>query len=288
MANTRELRRRIKSVKNTAQITKAMQMVAATKMRRAEAQAMAGRPYLQVVAKSLQKLFRSPQARSYQNPLLNSTEKGATGILLLSTDKSLCGALNANLLRFTHKFMQNIEHPVFYTVGKKGRNFVVKMSQELFADFENNDSVSFQEGAQMAKMMAASFLKGELKNAFIIYPHFISALTQEPRASQLLPLDKKAFTEVELENEGSEDYLLEPKAQDLLDYLITHFYETTTYQALLETKASEHSARMLAMQNATDNAKELAGDLNLLYNQTRQASITNELLEITSAVAALE
>lgn len=284
MANTRELRRRIKSIKSTAQITKAMQMVAATKMRRAQNQALAGRPYLEALHSSLSHLIK--EVKELNSPLLQPSSAPSTGILLLSTDKSLCGALNANLIRFAINFERQTQNPIYYSIGKKGRNFVVKTGKSLSADFENEDLVAFAKAATIARMFITSFLKGELGEVYIIYPHFVSTLTQEPRAIKILPISEVEV--VESQETFAPEFLLEPKPADLLDYLLNHFIQTQLYQTMVETKASEHSARMIAMQNATDNAKDLVSDLQLAYNQTRQAAITNQLLEITSAVAALE
>lgn len=289
MPSTRELRRRIRSVKNTAQITKAMQMVAATKMRKAQLRAMAGRPYLQALQISLSRLLEGIDLSKY--PLLVPSASTKTGILLLSTDKSLCGALNTNLWRFTQQFIQEKSEPIFYSMGRKGREYIVKTGKNLTSDFENKDLVTFSESVNLAAILSRSFLAGELKEAYVIYPHFVSALTQEPKALKLLPIDQgiiEANKAEVLSGQPNGEYLIEPDKESLLGYVLKHFVETSVYQTILETKASEHSARMMSMQNATDNAKELASDLQLTYNQTRQAAITNELLEITSAAAALE
>ncbi len=296
MANTRELRRRIKSVKNTAQITKAMQMVAATKMRRAQNQALSGRPYSDNLNSILDQLI--PRIEQGTHPLLRENSAGKVGVLLISTDKGLCGALNTNIFRVATNLIKENKDADFYTLGKKGRQFIVKMGQNLIADFENSDTVTFRQATQIAKLAITAFLKSEIKEFHIIYPDFVSTLRQEARVIKLLPVDFVELSKVltsSLENKSDKqpntttnEVLFEPNVDSLLDYILTHFVETKIYQALLETKASEHSARMMAMQNATDNAKELVGDLTLNYNQTRQQGITNELLEITSAQAALE
>ncbi|EKD90622.1 MAG: ATP synthase gamma chain [uncultured bacterium] len=306
MANTRELRRRIKSVKNTAQITKAMQMVAATKMRRAQSQALSGRPYSQTLNQALTQLL--PRIESGLHPLLQSNDASKNGIILLSTDKGLAGALNTNLFRAALNFSKDHKDIDFFTQGKKARQFAAKLGKNLVADFENPDTVTFRQAIQISKVVVDPFLKGELKEVYLIYPDFVSTLRQEPKVIKLLPIDieaLKSFINIQLENTahprgeskviskdhlggGHQDFLFEPNLNDLLDFILIHFIQTKIYQALLETKASEHSARMMAMQNATENAKELVGDLTLSYNQTRQESITRELLEITSALAALE
>jgi F-type H+-transporting ATPase subunit gamma len=290
MANTRELRRRIKSVKNTAQITKAMQMVAATKMRRAQNQAVGGRPYSLNLSSTLQRFLNLVQLDFHKFLQPNNSEKGT--VIILSTDKSLCGALNTNLFRMLTQSDLLSSDNNFITVGKKGRNFIAKMGKSLIADFENFDTITFRTATQLSKIIIDSFLTGEIGQAYITYPHFGSALTQKPTKLRLLPIKKEdiiEFLNEEVRKENStNEFLFEPNIPVLLDFVLTHYLQIKIYQALLETKASEHSARMLAMQNATDNAMELVEDLNLTYNQTRQGQITKELLEITTAQAAME
>lgn len=292
MANTRELRRRIKSVKNTSQITKAMQMVAAAKMRRSQDQATAGRPYSQNLALSLARLL--PKVNLEAHPLLKQNESKTEGVVLLSTDRGLVGALNTNLFRM----VSTANYPKetnFYTVGKKGRVFIVKMEKALKADFDNADLVTFRQAKQLAKLLMDSFKLGEVGGVSLIYPHFVSTLKQEPRKVKLLPIDVasllESLPEEEVKSSSEEndsEFLFEPNADSLLDYLLIHHLEEQIYQAMLETKASQYSAQMIAMKNATDNAKELVEDLKLTYNQTRQAAITTELLEITTAQVAME
>lgn len=280
MANTRELRRRIKSVKNTSQITKAMQMVAATKMRRAQLQALSGRPYSQALGFALSQLI--PNTASEVHQLLDSNTSTQIGVILITTDKSLCGALNANVLRLGSSFIKEKKNLSFFTIGKKGRNFIVRTGSNLEADFENLEIVTFRQASQIARIVTTYFLENKLGEVYLIYPDFVSTLRQEPKLVRLLPIS------VEEEEKQSLEFIFEPNVTELLDYILNHYIETKVYQALLETKASEHSARMIAMQNATENANELVADLQLTYNQTRQEGITRELLEITSASAALE
>lgn len=282
MANTRELRRRIRSVKNTSQITKAMQMVAAAKMRKAQNQALGGRPYIENLAEALGRLL--PRVDTEAHPLLSGNGCNKTGVVLLSTDKGLVGPLNTNLMRLVLASQVSPGSVVFYTVGRKGRSFVVKTGKGLAADFENADLVSFRQAVQLSKMITEAYLVGELGEVYLIYPHFVSTLKQEARKVKLLPID---IVHLGGGVPGSE-FLFEPNVDSLLDFILIHHIQNTIYHGLLETKASEHSARMMAMQNATDNAKELVEDLTLTYNQTRQAAITNELLEITTAQAALQ
>lgn len=328
MANTRELRRRIKSVKNTAQITKAMQMVAATKMRRAQNQALSGRPYSETLNNSLSNLL--PKVEPESHPLLTSNGVVQTGVVLLSTNKALCGALNTNLFREVQGFMsgnktsrhserseeslanasitgtspeiprssRNDNFRIF-SVGLKARNFAVSNNFTLEADFENTEVVMFARAKKIANLLIQAYLEKVIGEVYLVYPHFVSTLKQEPRIVKLLPIsvipgDKPGIqNNKELDsrlrgNDNMTEYLFEPNANQLLDFVLTHQIETQIYQALLEAKASEHSARMMAMQNATDNARELVEELNLTYNKTRQDAITAELLEITSAGLALE
>jgi F-type H+-transporting ATPase subunit gamma len=171
MPNTRELRRRIRSVKNTAQITKAMQMVAATKMRKAQNQAMAGRPYNLTLNEAMTLLL--PKLKDNNHPLLKEQTKGNSAVLLLSTDKALCGSLNTNLFRATLNFMKDQKNTVFYTLGKKGRQFCVRSGYDLAADFENSDLVTFRTASQIARLVTKSFLSSEIKELYIVYPDFV-------------------------------------------------------------------------------------------------------------------
>lgn len=311
MPNTRELRRRIKSVKNTSQITKAMQMVAATKMRKAQLQALTSRPYTQILFNALGATL--PRIKEIKHPFLVGNDSKVTGVLLLTTDKSLCGALNTNVFRACHNLIKTsppaggeqraTSNLVFYTAGKKGRQFLDKLGQKVIADFENHELISFRLASQIARLISKSFLNAEINEVFILYPDFVSTLRQEPKLVKLLPMDidsvlssLKEAGEIMKSNKSTppqqsqkpSEFIFEPTAEGLLDYILTHNLEVQIYQSLLETKASEHSARMIAMQNATNNAKELVEDLQLSYNQIRQSSITTELLEITSAQSALE
>lgn len=289
MANTRELRRRIRSVKNTSQITKAMQMVAATKMRKAQLQAENGRPYSQLLNLFLVRL--TPNIHPNFHPFLRENDAKNIGIILLSTDKGLVGALNTNLLRLINTYSKDKPNVVFYTIGRKGRQYLVNTGKELAADFESQEVTTFRQARQLARVIKEAFLAGQLRQIFLAYPHFVSTLRQEPKLVKILPIEGVVDPQEQVKESKVASYaqfLFEPNPDELLEYVLGHSIETRIFQALLEAKASEHSARMIAMQNATDNAKELVQDLTLTYNQTRQQAITNELLEITTAGAALQ
>lgn len=297
MPSARDLRRRIKSVKNTAQITKAMQMVSATKMRKAQNKTLSARSYWRSLLSAIVQVADKFDPTSHPLFLPNNSPKVA--VVVLSTDKGLCGSLNANIFRLLQgDFLESVkkEDIVYYTVGKKGRDFMVRTGRQLEADFPNPEAVNFLEAAKIRKFIMEVFLEEQVGKIFIVYPRFISTLRQEARAAQLLPISKEALVDV-LSLFGGDngengftksEMLLEPSAGEVLDYALIHLLETRIYQILLQSKASEHSARMIAMQNATDNAKDLVADLQLTYNQMRQDAITKELLEITSAGAALE
>jgi len=290
MPSTKEIRRRIKSVKNTSQITKAMQMVSATKMRKAQNQALDARPYTLTLNGVLATL--SGKVSQEAHPLLSSNTSSKVGVLLFTTDKGLCGALNSNLIR-TIQGSSELEGKeiTYYTVGKKGRDFIVRSGKNLEADFESQEKVSMSDAVAIRKLILPLFLNSDLGMVYLLYSDFISTLRQEPKLAMILPIDPsvmKSGSEVTPPGGMSSEFVFEPNPDSVLDYALTHMIDIQIYQALLETKASEHSARMVAMKNATDNAKDLVSDLSLTYNQMRQNAVTSELLEITSAQSALE
>lgn len=289
MANTRDLRRRIKSVKSTAQITKAMQMVAASKMKKAQNQALSGRPYSFNLSSAISRLL--PLIHREAHPFLTGNTATTSAVVLLSTNKGLCGALNTNLFRFLANSGMMSADTVFYTYGKKGRNFVARTGKNLQADFENLDVITFRQAVQMSKLLIDTYSNNEIKDAYLVYPGFVSTLQQVSVKVKILPIDLESVIagvqEEALETGTKSEYLFEPDPDKLLDYILLHYVRIRVYQSLLETKAAEHSARMIAMQSATDNALELVDDLKLTYNQTRQDAITRELSEITTASLAM-
>jgi F-type H+-transporting ATPase subunit gamma len=287
-ANTRDIRRRIKSVKNTAQITKAMQMVAASKMRRAQAAAVAGRPYSDLLNRVLKSIAPSIGG-DLSHPLLEVREGGKELVILISTDKGLCGALNTNLLKEAAKF--SAEKTIFIAVGRKGSQFLLRNKREVAAEFEMKDNFSFLDSKAVSKFALEKFMNGEVNRVTVVYTEFINTLTQIPRARTVLPVTDLHATLKEAAHAQTHgvaaDYVYEPESGSVLDVILPHFFHFQVYQMALDARASEHSARMVAMKNATDNAKSLIKDLTLEYNKIRQASITTELLEITTAQMAL-
>jgi F-type H+-transporting ATPase subunit gamma len=291
MASTRDIRRRIKSVKNTAQITKAMQMVAAAKMRKAQQGALAGRPYAELMNAVLAEV--SANIGDFTHPLLEKREVKKRCVIVVSTDKGLCGALNTNLLREVGKFDKNTT--VFITAGRKGSLFIARTKRPLAAEFTYKDAPLFSEARTISRFAQEMFLKGEVDQVDILFTNFVSTLTQKPEVRQFLPIGEIKGVDTELRGEGGNqalsksatEYLFEPDQASVLSAMLPHSLNFQVFQILLEAKASEHSARMVAMKNATDNAKQLIKDLTLEYNKIRQATITKELLEITSAAMAM-
>jgi F-type H+-transporting ATPase subunit gamma len=291
MPTTRDLRRRIKSVKNTAQITKAMQMVAASKMRRAQSAALAGRPYATLMNEVLAEV--TANAGDFSSPLLERRELKKRCVLVVSTDKGLCGALNSNLLREAARFDKDTT--VYVAAGRKGSQFIARTKRQLAAEFSYKDAPLFSEARAISKFVQDLFLKGEVDQVDILYTNFISTLAQRPQVMEFLPVGEVKGVEVGVEGEtsdtelkrGGTEFLFEPGADQVFSALLPHYLNFKVYQILLEAKASEHSARMVAMKNATDNANQLIKDLTLEYNKLRQANITRELLEITTAQMAM-
>lgn len=298
MANTKILKRRIRSAKNIAQITKAMEMVAASKMKRAQGQALSSRPYstkLQGVIASLMKSYKD-----FKHPLIQTNSSRKTTILLISTNKSLCGGLNTNLFRFLYEWCrQNQNQDIsFITVGKKGAEFVSRAGYNLQQDYSNlPEKLEFADTLTISRQLIQAYEQKEVGNVYIFYSDFVSTLVQKPQYRQLLPIDPNVLSQnIQLaENESiapakdtfliPKEYLIEPDARQILTWLIPYFIELEVYHFLLEGTASEHSARMVAMKNATDNAKEIVTDLTLTFNKARQAQITAEINEV--AVASL-
>jgi len=290
MASPRDLRRRIKSVKNTSQITKAMQMVAASKMRKAQQGALAGRPYAALMNTVLAEV--TANIGDFKHPLLEKHHTGKRAVILISTDRGLCGALNSNLMREAAKLDKATT--LYICAGRKGSQFIARTKRQLAAEFTYKDTPQFSEARAIAKFAQDLFTKGEVDGVDVLYTRFVSTLNQKHELRPLLPVGELQAVEAgmngdrtgaTLERTGVE-YLFEPSAGEVLGTLLPHYVNYLVFQMLLEARASEHSARMVAMKNATDNAAQLIKDLTIEYNKMRQASITNELLEIASAQMA--
>jgi F-type H+-transporting ATPase subunit gamma len=292
MPSTRDIRRRIKSVKNTAQITRAMQMVAASKMRKAQQTALAGRPYAQLMNKVLAEVTQA--AGDFVHPLMEQRAVRKQAVLLVTSDKGLCGALNSNLLREAAKI--DGANTVFITAGRKGAQFAARTRRKLAAEFSYKDTPQFSEARAITRFLCDLFRKGEMDKVDVLFTNFVSTLNQQPILRTLLPVGRIKSVSTDLAGEipetelvhGATEFLFEPSPAQVFEALLPHYLNFQVFQYLMEAKASEHSARMVAMKSATDNANQLIKDLTLEYNKMRQTSITNELLEISSATMALE
>lgn len=282
MNSPRDLRRRIRSISSTAQITKAMQMVAASKMRKAQLAALAGRPFVQV----LYRIQREATTRmqDFHHPLLERRDVRKRALILVGADKGLCGSLNSNLFRLAAEF--DPETTVFITAGKKASQFIVRSGRHLLAEFPYAETPTFAEARAMASFARDLFLKREVDQVQIAATRFVNTLTQHPLCLEFLPVGEiramkmpGARSEEELAADTTEA-LFEPSPEFLLSYLLSHYLDIYVYQVLLNAKASEQSARMVSMKNATDSAENLIKDLALEYNKLRQGNITKELLEI--------
>jgi F-type H+-transporting ATPase subunit gamma len=293
MPSTRDIRRRIKSVKNTAQITKAMQMVAAAKMRKAQQAALVGRPY----ADLLNQVLAQAASRTvvFEHPLMQSRSVKKRAVILVSTDRGLCGGLNGNLFREVTKLDKN-NTVTFITAGRKASQFIARTKRQLAAEFTYKDTPQFAEARAVSKFAQDLFLKGEADAVDILFTNFISTLVQQPKVVSFLPIGKiMAATagvnaparELPVSPAPVDTFEFEPDEETVLGSLLPHSLNFQMHQILLESKASEHSARMVAMKNATDNAQQLIKDLTLEYNKLRQSNITKELLEIATAQMAV-
>ncbi|MBK1792237.1 ATP synthase F1 subunit gamma [Persicirhabdus sediminis] len=302
MANLRDIRRRIKSVKNTAQITKAMQLVASAKMKKAQDQAISGRDY----AISLNKVLANLKSGDDElvHPLMDVREEGKHLVLVISTDRGLCGGLNANLQRkVTDIANAEGDNVDFVTIGRKLRQQLAKRQVNLVADFTVDDPVPFADSRPVAKFLTEQFLSGKYNKVTIAFNRFVTTMSQEPTLSKFLPIEAETLAErrayesvgkrgvikeTDKEEALSNDYIFEPGPDNVLNHLLPLYLGFHVYQTLVESRASEHSARMVAMKAATDNANTMIDELTLEYNKARQAAITAELLEITTAMKAME
>ncbi|MDD3178901.1 MAG: ATP synthase F1 subunit gamma [Opitutaceae bacterium] len=286
MASTRDIRRRIKSVKNTRQITKAMELVAASKMKKAQQAALAGRPYAELMTDMLAAL--ADRVDASKHPFLATRPIITRGILLITTDKGLCGPLNSNLF----KLITEIREPAKYVaIGRKGAQFLARTRRDLLADFTISDRVPFAQVKQVAEFMVKQYLDGVFDTVEILWPHFRNTLVQIPAQLPLLPLaslqrtvdDLRAQAGIPAARRDNREILFEPNPEVVLNALLPLYINREVYAHLLDAKASEHSARMVAMKTAKDNATKLLDDLTLEYNKARQAGITAEILEIAAA-----
>lgn len=290
MHSPRDLRRRIKSISSTAQITKAMQMVAASKMRKAQEAALAGRPFVRLLYRIQREA--TTHLGEFTHPLLEVREIRKRAIILIGADKGLCGALNSNLFRLATQF--DTQSTVFITAGRKAAQFVARTRRQLVAEFAYGDEPKFPEAQAIGAFARNLFLKKEVDQVQVVSTHFVNTLTQYPVSLEFLPIGeikalRPAAPEVAKFEEqlaaDTTETLFEPSPEAVMGYLLPGYLNIFLYQVMLNAKASEQSARMVSMKNATENAEGLIKDLTLEYNKLRQGNITQELLEIAGGQA---
>lgn len=287
MPSTREIRRRIRSVRNTAQITKAMELVAASRMRRAQQRVLASRPYaerMRAMLADLSSLTRNVEAGAF--PLLTARPLQRAMVIMITPDRGLCGSLPSNIIRRSVRFvLDEIGVPIsLVTIGRKGRDFMRRGGRDIAAEFTQlGDTPSMFDLSPVSRIAIDDYVSGRVDAVYVIYTRFFNTLNQRPELLKVLPVEAPTET-----SGNYRDFIFEPSPEAVLNHLLPRFVEVQIYQAVLDSIASEHSARMVAMRNATDNANQLIKDLTLTYNKARQASITKEILEIAGGAEALK
>lgn len=292
MASAREMRLRIRSVKNISQVTRALQAVSASKVRKAINALMGTRPYATKAWQVLRHIAGQPGRESLHPLLTKRAEVKNTLVVVISGDRGLAGAYNTNLVRFVFKQFGNYPTPVKYiAVGRKGRDLLIRRRYTVIADFSNIPAApTFADVSAIGRMAVEEFLSGRADEVYLVYTNFYNMVKQEPEIKKLLPLDVESEQEhaaLETSRKLAAAYLYEPAEREILDQIIPRFTALQVYQSVLESQASEHAARMVAMRNATDNALELVSELQLQYNKVRQQSITSDMLDIAGGAEAL-
>ena len=292
MAAGKEIRSKIKSVENTKKITKAMEMVAASKMRKAQERMRSARPYAEKIRNIAANLGKANP--EYTHPFMKTNEAKATGFIVVTTDKGLCGGMNTNVLRMVTTQLRELQgagvQSSAVAIGNKGLGFLNRVGARVVSHVTQlGDTPHLDKLIGPVKVLLDAYAKGEVNAVYLCYTRFINTMRQEPVVEQLLPLSA-AKMQAEANASGTKhgwDYIYEPDAQTVIDDLLLRYVEALIYQAVAENMASEQSARMVAMKAATDNAGSVIGELKLVYNKTRQAAITKELSEIVSGAAAV-
>jgi len=291
MAAGKEIRGKIKSVENTKKITKAMEMVAASKMRKAQERMRAARPYSEKIRNIASNLGKANP--EYTHAFMQANDAKATGFIVVTTDKGLCGGMNTNVLRIVTGKLRDLQAAgdtvQAVAIGNKGLGFLNRVGAKVVSHATQlGDTPHLDKLIGPVKVLLDAYAKGELKAVYLCYTKFINTMKQEPVVQQLLPLSASEM-DAQAKASGAHgwDYIYEPDAQSVIDDLLTRYVEALVYQAVAENMASEQSARMVAMKSATDNAGSVIGELKLVYNKTRQAAITKELSEIVAGAAAV-
>ena len=284
MADIRLIRRRIRGIQSTAKITRAMEMIATSKMRRAQERGLAGRPYSEKIYQVIADLAAIPQEGRLAHPLLQRRPVTKIAVVHITPDRGLCGGLHANINRKTASFILEQTVPItLIIVGRKGIDFMRRHGRDIRAEFTRlGDQPSLLDTLPISRIIVDDYTNGVIDLVYLVYAQFISTMLQRPILQQILPVEPAAIPAAQ-----NVDYIYEPSPNVVLGELLPRFVEMQVYHAILESIASEQSARMVAMRNATDNANEIIEDLTLMYNKARQEAITKELLDITGGAAAL-
>ncbi len=283
MASAKEIRTQIKAIQNTGKITKAMEMVAASKMRKAQDRVRAARSYAEGIRCAVGHLMNLPPDE-FQHPFLKQREQvKKVGVIVVSTDKGLCGGLNTNALKAALQLVKSQDVDVeAFTIGRRGGQFMRRIGVDMQGVIENiPDTPELKDVQGVVTLVMDRYQSGDLDEVHLVYSEFVNTMTQEPQVIQLLPCPKPEEAEA-----GHGVYLFEPAAREILEGVLRRYVESLVYHAVLENKACEQSARMVAMKAATDNAKDIVSDLSITYNKARQAAITQELAEICAGAAA--
>ncbi|HEU4783053.1 MAG TPA: ATP synthase F1 subunit gamma [Ktedonobacterales bacterium] len=287
MATAREIRRRIRSVRNVAQITRAVQMVASSKMRRAQERVVASRPYSDELMRLVARLAK--QASEEEDlPLMKSRPVRRVGVVVISPDRGLAGGLPGNINRRVAQLATDLRREVgnaslpisYVAVGRRGRDFLARTQQPLIAEFTNlGDQPAQVDVRAIGRIISDAYLNGDVDRVLLVYPKFVTTVVQTPTVIQLLPVEPPEEAET---NGATPQYIYEPNAAEIFAALLPRYIETLIYEPLLENVASFYSAQMVAMKNATDNASDLVDDLTLTYNKARQTAITTQILEVVA------
>lgn len=284
MASVQVLRRRIRSIQGTAKICRAMEMIATAKLKRTQQQALAGRPYAEKIHQVIADLAIEPHVRGEIPPLLQKREVKKIALIHITTDRGLCGGLNANLNRMLAKFILEQSLPItLITVGRKGRVFARSSGLNIRAEFSGiSDRATMQETMPISRVVIDDYSSGEVDTVYLAYPRFVSTVVQKPTIEVLLPIEPAKLPPGQVAQ-----YIYEPGPDGVLNELLPRFVEMQVYHAILELIASEQSARMVAMRNASDNAQDVIEDLTLTLNKVRQETITKEICDISGGAEAL-
>lgn len=284
MISPRVLRRRIRSIRSTAKITRAMEMIATAKMRRAQDQALAGRPYSDKITQVIADLAAEFGGENAAHPLLEKRKVNKIAVIHITSDRGLCGGLNANMNRLTAKFALEQSVPVtLITVGRKGRDFMYRQRLDVRAEFTKiNDRPSMLETLPISRIIIDDYTSGYIDQVYLAYTRFVTTMVQNPTLELLLPIEPAPIPKTE-----TKEFIYEPDPTFVLNELLPRYVEMNVYHAILEAIASEQSARMVAMRSATDNANDVMQELTLILNKARQEMITTELLDISGGVESL-